>query len=390
MADQASAPAPSPGEFALGDVLDAIEADAQASEGDATDEGSGTGGGETEPEAPAPGKGKAAKGGKAAAPAKPPAKAGKAEPETPETPKEREKRHGDGKLRDDLSDDRPWTPERIKNAVEDAKGLQRHAQRMWATEQSRASKLQAQRTEHLREVEQFRVDRDHFNAQQRLINAKLASTDPAEIINVLGLLTGRDGAEVLEELNVTLARGGKKREPTRLEREQAARLEALEKREKAREEAARRAREDQLVAQRKQELAQVVLDNADEYPELALYDAEEIGEALAEIKTRRYNQKRPVSDVQAARILEADLQRQQREREARAGAPQGASGLAPRAQRAKPEQAQSSPPQRGRSLTQVATQERVSTRELDDDENSDDAADFLPANLLAAAQPNRW
>lgn len=385
MADQQTtpaAPAPSPGEFSLGDVL----SDLASEPVDGSEEEGGTAGGENEEpevEAPKPAKGKADK-------AVPAAKGGKGEQAPPETSKDREKRHGEGKLRDDLSDERPWTPERIKQAAEDIRGMQRHAQRMWATEQSRAAKLDQKRNEQLKEFERFRVDREHFDAQKRLINSRLASTDPNEVIGCLGLLTGRDGAEVLEELNVALAHG-KKRQPSRLEREQATRLEALEQRERERLQQAEQARIDRAVEARKGEMAQLVLENADDYPELATYDADEIGEALAEIKTRRHTAGRPVSDAQAAKILEADLQRRQREREAKAGGPQGSSGLAPRAARAaKPEQAQSSPPQRGRSLTQSSTQERVGTRELDDEELDGDAADYLPASLLNAAKPQRW
>lgn len=384
MADQqtdTAAPAPSPGEFSLGDVLSDL-ANEPIVDGD---EEGGSGGGEPEPEAEAKPKGKAAAPGKA-----PAGKGGKGEQAAPETSKDREKRHGEGKLRDDLSDERPWTPERIKAAADDIRGMQRHAQRMWATEQSRAAKLEQKRSEQLKEFERFRVDREHFAAQQRLINSRLSSTDPNEVISCLGLLTGRDGAEVLEELNVALAHG-KKRQPSRLEREQATRLEALEQRERERLQQAEQARIDRAVEARKGELAQHVLDNADDYPELAMYEADEIGEALAEIKTRRHTAGRPVSDAQAAKILEADLQKRQREREAKAGVPQGTSGLAPRAARAaKPEQAQSSPPQRGRSLTQSATQERVGTRELEDEELDGDAADFLPASMIAAAKPQRW
>jgi hypothetical protein len=375
-------PAPSPGEFQLSDVLDEIEADASGAEPteDAEAEAEAV---DDEPEK-APVK-LDPKGAKPKPGEKPKSKG---EPDKPETPKDRDKRHTDGKLRDDLSDERPWTPDRIKAVAEDLRGLQRHAQRMWATEKSRGEKIDAKVEKFLVDVDRFRADRQHFDAQQKLIHSRLTSGKASEIIDCLHLLTGRDGAEVLEELNLELARGaGKKREPTRLEREQAQRLEALEKREEERARQAELAKQNAFVAQRKDEMAQYVLENAEDYPTLATFEDAEIGEALAIVKEERHKQKRPVTDAQAAKILEARLQEQQQKLAERAGA----SGLAPRAAKvAKPEQAQSSPPRRGRSLTQSATQERVSTRELEDDESSSDAADFLPANLLGAAQPNRW
>jgi hypothetical protein len=141
------------------------------------------------------------------------------------------------------------------------------------------------------------------------------------------------------------------------------------------------AQREQFVSQRQAQLGEVGSD-PDLFPELSVWEPNEIGEALAEVITRVYNETgKRISDLKAAKMLEQDLA----ERRAKRG-----SGLETRAEKAKPDQAQSPPPQRGRSLAPGLSAQSASRRELTDDEIAEDAADFLPASLLRAASPRRF
>lgn len=358
-----------PGEFTLGDILGGLneEADAAAEV-------------EEEEESAAPAKPAAKAGAKGAKPAAAPA----AKPKVVENQKPEP-----GQLKEDFSDDRPWTPERVKAAVGEARELARRAQAQWTKESKRSEKLEVRRAEMLREQGQFKAIRDAFAVDFQA----LRTGDPKTRLAALGRLAGVDGAQLWEELTLEMVQGSKKRELTPGEKALKAELDELKGRlqNRARQEQAQE--EDALISQRKAELGELGSD-AELYPELSAFEPDEIGEALAEVITRVYNDRKErglpqrswrISDAQAAQMLEEDLAK----RKAKRDAPQGASGLGTRAVKpAKPEQAQSPPPQRGRSLAPGLSTQSASRRELTDDEIQEDAADFIPASLLRAASPH--
>lgn len=334
------------GEFALGDVMAELNSEPEEAES-------------TETEAPAapPAKGKDAK----------PAAARPKLVEAPEKPKP-------GELVEDFSDERPWTKERIKAAAAEAQRLARDAQRQWTHLRKREDKFKETKQQTLQERQQERALRDQFAADYQV----LRTGSPRARLEALGRLGGTDGVRLWEEIELDMARGGKKAELTPGEQALKAELEELKGTLRGRDLQAELASQDRFIKQRQAQLAEVGSD-AELFPELSVFEPDEIGEALAEVITRVYNETgKSISDLKAAKMLEQDLAA----RKAKRG-----SGLETRAEKAKPEQAQSPPPQRGRSLAPGLSAQSASRRELTDDEIAEDAADFLPASLLRAASP---
>lgn len=334
------------GEFALGDVMAELNSEPEEPEAEAT----------PGPAAPAP-KGKEAK--PAAARPKLVEPAEKAEP---------------GKLTDDLSDDRPWTKERVKAVAEELKKLERDAARQWVLLRKKEDKFKSTKEKLLMERSQERSLRDQFAADFQV----LRTGNPRQRLEALGRLGGTDGVRLWEEIELDMARGGKKAELTPGEQALKAELDELKGTLRGRDMQAELKRQAQFVEQRKAQLGEVGSDT-DLFPELSAFEPDEIGEALAEVITRVYNETgKSISDLKAAKMLEQDLAARRAKR---------GSGLETRAEKAKPEQAQSPPPQRGRSLAPGLSAQSASRRELTDDEIAEDAADFLPASLLRAASP---
>lgn len=349
-----------PGEFTLGDILGGLneEADAAAEVEVEVEE-------EEEPAPPAKPAAKA--GAKGAKPAAPPA----AKPKVVENQKPEP-----GQLKEDFSDDRPWTPERVKAAVGEARELARIAQRQWTQLRKREDKFSAGKAVDLREREQFRALRDQWAADFQV----LRTGRPKERIAALGRMGGVDGLELWEELTLEMAAGGKKQELTPGEKALKAEVDALKAKLTRDELAVELRNQERFIAQRKEELGELGSD-AELYPELSAFEPDEIGDALAEVLSRVYNETgKRISDAKAAQMLEQDLA----ERKAKRGSGLGTRAVKP----AKPEQAQSPPPQRGRSLAPGLSTQSASRRELTDDEIQEDAADFIPASLLRAASPH--
>lgn len=338
-----------PAEFALGDVM--AELNSEVEETESTEAAP-----PEAPEKPAP-KGKEAK----PAPARPKLV------EPPEKPKP-------GELTEDFSDDRPWTKERVKAAAEEAKRLARDAQRQWTQLRKREEKFSGTKESLLRERAQERAIREQLAADLQA----LRTGTPRVRLEALGRLAATDGLRLWEEIELDMSRGGKKAELTPGEQALKAEVDQLKATLSEREMRQELAKQQQIIAQRKAQLGELGSD-ADLFPELSMFEPDEIGDALAEVITRVYNETgKSISDLKAAKMLEQDLVA----RKAKRG-----SGLETRAEKAKPEQAQSPPPQRGRSLAPGLSAQSASRRELTDDEIAEDAADFLPASLLRAASP---
>lgn len=122
---------------------------------------------------------------------------------------------------EDFSDERPWTPERVKNAAQAAKELTRKAHQLWARSEDRHAKIE-------RKVSEFKRDRDLVMAQRDQLAADLRALttgDPATVLQTLGRLTQRDATRVYTDLSLHLA--GKKEQPNELEQLKA-KLEAME------------------------------------------------------------------------------------------------------------------------------------------------------------------
>lgn len=123
---------------------------------------------------------------------------------------------------EDFSDERPWTPERVKNAAQAAKELTTKAHRMWAEAENRANRVK-------KKIDEFKRDRDLVMATRDQIAADvraLQTGDPGMVLQALGRLTQRDPTRVYTDLSLSLA--GKKLEPDKVEQLQA-KLEAFEK-----------------------------------------------------------------------------------------------------------------------------------------------------------------
>jgi hypothetical protein len=377
-----SEPAFGPGEFAIGDVLAALNAEPAT---ESTDDG-GSGGGDDGTDKAS----KAGKGAKSTGPGKAEAKSdgkatskadGKAEP--PE---------------EDFSDERPWTPERIKSAVHAARALHDKSVKMWSTTEKRLGKLQEARDSLVRAKEQFKVDVSQFQADVQACR----KGDAKSRLAALGRLFNGDGAAVFEELTLELAQNGKKAEESPGEKRLRAELDELKARLKKQDDDAELARQEEFVAQRKQQLADMAGADGERWPLLAEHATDNpagVGAALAEIITQEYHRskgRRVLTDEEAADRLEADLaQEDQINARARSKREQGPATLqknpergtgSPRASESRT--APSSPPNRGRSLSPGLATAASHTRELTDEELEDDAADFIPAALLRMANPN--
>jgi hypothetical protein len=359
------------GEFALGDVMEALNAEPEPTEATEPAEA------DAEDAEPAKEAKLAAKGKEAAAK---PEKELKSRPQTKEVPKETPLEPG--QLKEDFSDEKPWTPERVKAAAAEAKALAQAAQKQWFATSKREERLKEKRETEFKEREQFKAVREQLATDFQ----SMRTGGPRERLEAFGRLFGVDAQEYFEEFSLELATGGKKRELSPSEKKLQEKLDAIEKREKEREQREEEARAQVALQRRYEELAQVGSD-AETYPLLAEHDPEEISQALAHLITTVHNQTgKIISDAKAAQILEEDLQRREAKRAERRGDPKGSAGLEPRAAAAaKPAQAQP-PPTRGRSLAPRLSNTAAPTRELDADE-LEDAADLIPASLIRAASP---
>lgn len=198
---------------------------------------------------------------------------------------------------EDFSDDRPWTPDRVKKAANAAKDLTQKAHRLWSQAEKRAKKLQGTISELKRDKDTVYALRDQISADIRM----LQSGDPAQVIDTLGRMTRMDGAKLYTELSLHMAKGGKK--PEDVEREEMkARLDAWEKKEKERERVAEF--HENVGTTRRAILANV---QNDRWPNLAKLaetrGAEVVAAELEEFIANEYGE----GAVDFARIMRHDL-----------------------------------------------------------------------------------
>jgi hypothetical protein len=109
--------------------------------------------------------------------------------------------------KEDFSDERPWTPERIKSAVVKAKELARAASDKWVKAEKREGKFDKKLSEYKKDRDLVFAMRDQILADVRLLEVG----GPAERIAALGRLAKQDGHQFYEALSLGLA--GKKADP---------------------------------------------------------------------------------------------------------------------------------------------------------------------------------
>jgi len=327
------------------------------------------------------------------APEAKPAK-GKAEAAKPETKPAAAAKPAAAPL-DDLSDildeKATFTPEALKKnaarvvaTAKAAQELTKKAHNVWGTAEKQLQKSERIKAEVHRE-------KQTFGAQVQQLNAAfsaLRTGDAKTALEGLRQLSGRDPIAWLEELNIHIASNGKKKPKAPEVLELEARLERFERAEQAK---AAQAEEQQalaFVAKRQEELASVAASAEEEYPYVAEFAADNpelIGQALADIIVNYAKRGRKVGDLDAVRMLEKQLEHQselseqartKREKRTAGSEPERGTGNP-----SKPGQAQA-PTVKGKSLSVSAQTAPTVTRELTDEELTDDSASFLPPALL--------
>lgn len=286
---------------------------------------------------------------------------------------------------DDFGDDKPWTPDRVKKAAGQAKELLAEAHKQYAAVEKRAAKDKREREKELTERRNFAAIRDLFNADLRA----LRTGDAATSLAAFGRMLGRDPIKAFEEYSLHVAKNGKSKqasEPSERELKLERKLEELQAKLDGDLQAREDADIDYRLSERKMGIGQLAAQMGEAAPIVAYYAAEDpaaVGERVATLITNFHKAGRKLSDEQAIAILEKRLQahhqQTQRALGGKTGSPSGGvSGPATRAQ-ANPESARSSPAGKGRSLSVSLSTEVAPTRELTDEEQAEDAAEFLPS-----------
>jgi hypothetical protein len=296
---------------------------------------------------------------------------------------------------DDLSDlldeKATFTPDALKKnaarvvaTAKAAQELTKKAHNVWGTAEKHLQKSERVKTEVHRDKQVFVAQVQQFQAA---FNA-LRTSDAKGALEGLRQLSGRDPIAWLEELNIHIASNGKKKPkaPEVLELEQ--RLERFERAEQAKAAQAEERQALAFVAKRQEELAAAAAGAEEEHPYVAEFAAENpelIGEALANIIVHYAAKGRKVGDLEAVRMLEKQLEHQsdlseraraKREKRTAGSEPERGTGNP-----SKPGQAQA-PTVKGKSLSVSAQTAPTVTRELTDEELTDDSASFLPPALL--------
>jgi hypothetical protein len=169
---------------------------------------------------------------------------------------------------DDLSDDKPWTPERIKNAAAQLRNDKRKVGSLLARLDKREGKLRARVDTFKREKAQS----DLF-AQTILNDVKMAREGtPEQSIAALGRLAQRDPYKFYEDLSLSMMGKGPQSQKDAATRALEEKIEALTRKLEAKdqeseaEKLARRNHEAQAEARQR---AVEILQSADEWPLLA-------------------------------------------------------------------------------------------------------------------------
>jgi hypothetical protein len=320
---------------------------------------------------------------------------GKAEPTKPEAKPAPAAKPAAGPL-DDLSDlldeKATFTPDALKKnaarvvaTAKAAQELTKKAHNVWGTAEKQLQKSERIKAEVHRE-------KQTFGAQVQQLNAAfsaLRTGDAKTALEGLRQLSGRDPIAWLEELNIHIASNGKKKPKSPEILEMEARLERFEQAERAKAAHAEEQHALAFIARRHEELAATAAAAEEEHPYVAEFAADNpelIGKALADVIVH-YSTKlgRKVGDLDAVRMLEKQLEHQSELSErARAKREKRTAGSEPErgtGNPSKPGQAQA-PTVKGKSLSVSAQTAPTVTRELTDEELTDDSASFLPPALL--------
>jgi hypothetical protein len=282
-----------------------------------------------------------------------------------------------GKPKDDpFTDEALATPEGIARARDAVRELQRKHDRAYLKIQEREQKFG-------HKLANWKQERDQTLAFTQAVKADLnllRQGDAGQAIEALGRLTSKDPIKVLEEIQLNIARNGKRNEPSPVEaelRSELAQLKGLiEQRAQDEQRAQQIAHEEAFVNLRRQEILTAAADS-NVYPHLSRFaaaKAQEVFDHIVEMKTEAQQRGEFLDDVTALQELDKELSQYapppQQVKEA------GLATSAPSGQ--KPvQQVRSSP---GRSLNPSLAQRTGSVREKTDEDRLAELAndpDFL-------------
>lgn len=277
---------------------------------------------------------------------------------------------------DDLSDDRPWTPERIKNASAQLKSDKRKIGGMLAALEKRGRKFN-------KKLDEFRTQKQQVDLIERRImtDVEAVRTGTAEqALAALARLGQRDPHSMYEQISLAMLgkAGQPKTDPIIAElKQQVAEL-------KQELETGRKAQtESQHTAQTRREI-RACLGSAEEWPTLAAIAQRDPDQAAAEFEQEYVNQSKAAGrwlDVEAvADRIERRLRKSQPSRQAQNDAAGSGPGREQetRAQ-ANPEQAQSPPRSLSPNLSATSGGAR---REPSEEERTAEFARNAPAEFF--------
>lgn len=288
-----------------------------------------------------------------------------AEEKTEEDGDEKPEAKADGEDWDDLSDEKPWTPERHKKIREQHVADRRRISNL-------LSKLHDQKTKFARKREQFKTDKTQYD----LLNRRLATDLEAlrvgsaeQALDALGRLAQRDPHSLYEGMSLAmLGRGNQPKADPKLSALEA-KLDALIEGSKR----GQQAQAEQTQVAQTQRAILSALGDADSFPTLAAIAAKDPAQAAEEFEEEYVNQSRAAGrwlDVElVAGRIDRRLQKSQPLRQAQNGAASQEDRVQGTRATAKPETAQSPP----RSLSpSLAAASGGSRREQTEEELQDE------------------
>jgi hypothetical protein len=267
---------------------------------------------------------------------------------------------------DPFSDAALATPEGIKKAREAVRELQKKHDKAYLRLSDREQRLKA-------DVASFRSDKARVATLESNIRADLQALrrgDSNQALEALGRMMGKDALKAFEEIQLNIAKNGKRNEPS---------PEVLELREELRQlkeglhvggQKKQVADAEAFIAQRKGEIITAASDAA-AYPHLARFvpmKRQEIADHVVELITEAHGKGQRLTDAEAIQQLETELRELSQAREPEPGLATGAAAKAGQ----KPAQPVRSTP--GRSLSPGLTTQVGSVREISDEERVQELA----------------
>lgn len=227
---------------------------------------------------------------------------------------------------DDFSDDKPWTPERVKAAAVQIKTQKTQAEELSTKAHSIYEQALGMAKKAQRRVDSFQAERDAVRAQAQMLQGAILAVrqgGPAERIAAISQLTGSDGVKWLEELNIELANGGQVRkqaaspEITELRTTVQTLVNHIQGQQVAQQQAQQAAQLENQIGQWQEAITDAVITAATPAGTAAFPVSAQVAKkmpgrykaAILAVKQQEY-QKRgfPIDDREAVSILEGSLQ----------------------------------------------------------------------------------